>query len=402
MIRSCLVAVLLMAAICPAVGFADTENAFQRRAEIMLSGSGYKAIQITPDIYSNSRTDLADIVIMSDDGTVIPYFIHDRAAIEEFSDSSFPMDFENRFISNNNLYLDFSLTSLPENQDILATSIRLSSRDQFVRDVSVLGSFDGLYWEPVTRYTIFNVSDSQRLEIPLSPAQRYIWYRFRIPFAEDPISIDSVELNYNSSVWRFSEFIEGLVVPFSVEENGNTTVVTLQGVRNLPLVSITLGTDSMFKRRVSAGHTQKELFNLMFEDASYQDLVLPMDGYASHSDELEIIIFNNDDAPIQLNSVEIEYRTAVLVFDAPQSGTAYVYYGNPGITSPPRYDIMNYMDMVLERGYEILSLGEPEELFNEPPLEEDRDYSLYYSIVLVATASVLVIIIVLRLKKVSK
>ena len=337
MIRRCLTPVLLIVAIfiCATTGLAATENAFRRRAEIMLSGSGYKAIQITPDIYSNSRPNLADIVIMSDDGTVIPYFIHDGAAVEEAFDSSFSMDFENRFIYNNNLYLDFSLTSLPENQDILATSIRLSSRDQFVRDVSILGSYDGSYWEPVTSYNIFNVSDSQRLEIPLSPAQRYRWYRFRIPFAEDTVTFDSVELNYNSSIWRFSDFIEGLAVPFSVEEDGTTTIVTLQGVRNLPIVNISLGTESMFKRRVTAGHSQKELFNLMFEDASYQDLTLPMDGYTSHSDELTLLIFNNDDIPIQLDSIEIEYRTAVLVFEAPQSGSAYVYYGNPEITSPP-------------------------------------------------------------------
>ena len=63
---------------------------------------------------------------------------------------------------------------------------------------------------------------------------------------------------------------------------------------------------------------------------------------------------------------------------------------------------MNYMDMVLERGYEILPLGEPEGLISEPTQEEDIDYSLYYNIVIVATALVLVVIIVLRLKKVSK
>jgi len=75
MIRRCLTPVLLITAIfiCTTTELAATENAFQRRAEITLSGSGYKAIQITADIYSNSQPNLADIVIMSDDGTVIFY-----------------------------------------------------------------------------------------------------------------------------------------------------------------------------------------------------------------------------------------------------------------------------------------------------------------------------------------
>jgi len=364
-------------------------------------GSGYKSVKLSPEIYANARTDLADILILDGAGSPIPYFILNLTSTDERSETVYPMALADSFIKDSDRYYDYSVTSVPENQDILATSIKISARGEFVKNISVSGSYDGIHWEGAVNYTIFNVDGSSRLEIPLSPALKYTWYRFRIPFADDPIAIDGMELAYSPSVRRLTEFTEGLSPAFSTQTDGKETVVTLNGVKNLPLADISIHTGSTFKRRVTAGYTDKTLFNLSFNDTAYQDLTLPMNGYAPAADSLAITIYNNDDAPIQIDGADVEYRAARLVFKAPAEGQAYVYYGDPSIMSPPRYDIANYTDLVLNQGVDVLALGEPEiiQAAPEEPPPAVTDYRLYYNILIGVIAAVLAAVIVLRLRK---
>ncbi|MDR1558398.1 MAG: hypothetical protein LBS84_01640, partial [Clostridiales bacterium] len=234
----------------------------------------------------------------------------------------------------------------------------------------------------------------------LSPALKYTWYRFRIPFAQEPVSFESVELYYSKTVWSQINFIEQFSPDYSMGRDGEKSVITLKNLKNLPITGITLKTESMFKRLVSGRDSQKYLFNLRFGDSAYQDLTLPTHGYASDTDDLSLYIDDNDDSPIKVDGIDIEYHAARLVFEAPETETLYLYYGNPEIDSPPGYDIANYMDLVLEQGYETLSLGKPEVL--ETASEPARDYSVYYNIVITVTAAALIIVIVLRLQKVNK
>ena len=383
---------------------AELDIQFQKKAEIKLFTEGYKAVKLTPDIYANTKSNLADILIMSDSGEPVPYFIQNQASAYEHTDAIYPMTQNALLIKNNVRYYDYFVSSIPENQDIIATSIKIYAQGQFVKTVSIQGSYDGAYWENAVNYTIYNVDGSQRLDIPLSPALKYTWYRFGVPFADDPIHIDKVELYYSSAEWHLTSFTEHLSPLFSMEQAGRKSVITIKDVKNLPIINISLSSNSMFKRMVSVAHTKKTLFNLRFNDNTYQDLTIPLYEYASKEDSLKLNITNNDDLPIQVDSIDVEYRTAYLVFEAPKSKRAYVYYGCPAIETPPYYDITEYKDLVINHGYVIHALGDPEILNMEPSPEPSNspDYSMYYNIVIGLTAAVLIVIIVIRLQKVHR
>jgi hypothetical protein len=198
-------------------------------------------------------------------------------------------------------------------------------------------------------------------------------------------------------------FTNSISPKFSTKEQGNTTIIKIQGIRNLQPSSITLKTDSIFKRNVTFnGSVSKVLYNLNFTNESYRDLTIPLSLGRITSDTSELIIDNKDDKPIKVSEIEVKYLTDELIFEGSKSNEYTLKFGNNEIQTPKDYDISNYRELILKEGYDVLSVKEIREIKEEPPkmyIKPQYDYKLIFNISISVAAVVMGVTLFLKLKK---
>jgi hypothetical protein len=374
-----------------------------RYAAVLTSeeGENYTSVRLTPEIIGKSRSDLADLLLVSD-GQAVPYFINSYSIARNMSVTVYEMDLADSYIKDPFQYLDYRLSPEPSGgSDIAATSINIAAFGQFVKDIALYGSYDGMNWDFVADDSIFQVEGSQKLSVSLLPREKYTWYRFRVSGGQEPVSFDRVWLEYSLDTVSKNAFAETLTPPMTVRQDKKTTVIALNGLRNLTLTDIEIKTDSMFKRNVSVNGVSHTLYNLVFGGERYRGLTLPMNRYQCPSDQLEIRVDNGDDVPIEVDSVTVSYLTYDVVFQNTRAPVT-LYFGGNGISEPPRYDIASYKEHILAEGYGRTGISEITGQPVEPPQEAaPPDYTLFFNITIIAAAVLLAALLATRLKKVK-
>lgn len=360
----------------------------------------YKAIRLTPEIYNKIRGDMSDLELDDKDNEPIPYFINSFEESSVESGNTYNMNLVNSYVKDEFSYYDYAV----ENQqagDITATSIEVqTSQEDFAKKVEILGSYDNINWEKVQDDVLYNVDGNKKFEVTFNGIKKYTYYRFKISNNLEKISFSSVVLKFNKTTQKREYFINSISPEFSTEESANTTVVKIKGLRNLKLSSITLQTDSTFKRKVTFdGSDSKVLYNLDFADTSYRYLTIPLNSHRITDDTAEITIDNKDDKPIKISGIEAKYLADELVFDGSKSNEYMLRFGNDEIKTPKNYDISNYKELIFKEGYDVLDMkeikGEPSKTSTKP----QYDYKLIFNIGISAVAVIMGIIVFLKLKK---
>ena len=357
----------------------------------------YKAFRLTPEIYNATDEDLVDLLVYAD-GTVQPYFLNSWELKKTADSCSYPMAQADSFLKDEDQFLDYQAQELP-NEDLLATSIHVEADGQFVKEVELLGSYDGAKWESVGHDTLYRVEDSRKLSINFAGEQKYSWYRFRLVGNQQPVTFTNVWLQYDMELAQTQSFTEDYLPAFTVAEEGTDTVVSLQGLRNVPLAELMIVTNSTFKRTVRVAHITETLYSLPFAGNTFQRLAVPMNGYQSAGDTLELRIRNGDDTPINIISVQARYYAWDVVFKNPSANAATLYFGNSQITTPPRYDIASYQEFVLAQGYDLLPFAHIQVLSEPEQSVEPKDYTKVLNVVVTAAAVLLAAIILLMMRK---
>lgn len=360
----------------------------------------YKAVRLTPEIYNKIRGDMADLELYDKDNEPVPYFINSFVESEIESRNTYNMKLVNSFIKDEYSYYDYALEN-QQNGDITATSMEVQTNQEgFAKKVEIFGGYDNVNWEKVQDDILYSVDGNKKLEITFNGVKKYTYYRAKIPNNLEKISFSSVLLKFNKTMQNKEYFINSISPEFSTEERGNTTAIKIQGFKNLKLSSITLKTDSIFKRRVTFdGSNSKELYNLDFASTSYRDLAIPFSSYRVTSDTAEITIENKDDKPIKVSGIEAKYIADELVFDGSKSSEYMLRFGNSEIQTPKKYDISNYKELILKEGYDVLNVKELKEESSKVPIKEQYDYKLIFNIAISVVAAVMGIIVFLKLKK---
>jgi hypothetical protein len=407
--RLCAVALLVMLGfsrtpvLCVSASDPEPEDFLYTASATLTGERDYAAVRLTPEIFALARGDLSDIRLFADTGAgaaaVLPYFVNSFEVETGSAHSTYDMTMKDAFVKDNDQILDYALTT-PQADDVRATAVHMRSGDEFVKQVALFGGYDGVHWEKITNATIYRAEGNEKLMIPLQPFEKYTWYRFVLAGEQDPVSFDDVWLEYYSFMAVQSAFIEEFSPPFSVEQDGKETVISLPGAKNLPLAAIELKTLGMFKREVSVEHIRQTLYNLRFGDAAYQNLSLSLSEYKSPPGGLEVRIENKDDAPISIDGVTLRYYTCDLVFEKPARGSVLLAFGNDGIYAPPEYDIAAYRTYILEGGYDALPLGA---VFARPAEEPEEggwlDPKIAFNVSVIAAAVILIAIILARLRR---
>lgn len=360
----------------------------------------YKAVRLTPEIYNKIRGDMADLELYDKDNEPVPYFINSFVESEVESRNTYNMKLVNSFIKDEYSYYDYALQN-QQNGDIIATSIEVkTNKEGFAKKVEIFGGYDNVNWEKVQDDILYSVDGNKKLEITFNGVKKYTYYRFKIPNNLEKISFSSVLLKFNKTMQNKEYFINSISPEFSTEERGNTTAIKIQGLKNLKLSSITLKTDSIFKRRVTFdGSNSKVLYNLDFASTSYRDLTIPLTLHRVTSDTAEITIENKDDKPIEISGIEAKYIVDELIFDGSKSSEYTLRFGNSEIQTPKKYDISNYKELILKEGYDVLKVKELKEESSKVPIQEQYDYKLIFNIAISLAAVVMGVIVFLKLKK---
>jgi len=387
---------LIFTASLTPVSFVSANQASLYSMDIALEGSlPYKAFALPPEIINHAGI-TALRVIDRESGEEIPYFIHSAAYEESAKQDYVRFDFVRQFERSRNYYLDFR-AYVPYNIDPLVSHISLVPfQGEFLTNITVLGSYDGQGWTEVTSGLIYAVGDVSQTEIDLRGVQRYAYYRLRIPVPPASQGIDFQAQGIHRQAW-----IER--IPFTVRQeadfevdsaDGISTVVlfglaeTQASMENLWITGVQIEAASIFKRNVNTGYGRLQtIYRLIFQDTELENTFITYPGYPQASN-ISFSIADHDDRPIDIIRIWVDYIAHYVIFRA-EDGREYVlHYG--GELNRPVYDIENFRDMIIQDGFDRVSLQGPALLINEGTIE--RDYSWLFNIVIVLAGIVLTII----------
>ena len=378
-------------------------TAFAHTGEIQISGENkYKAIRLTPEIYNNSNSDLSDILIKDSKGENVPYFINTGFQKVYEGKENYPMELINSYTKDNSFYFDYKLTTERES-DIVATSVEVStSNTNFAKIVDVYGSYDNLHWEFVQNDKLYNIDGKSKLSIEFNKPQKYTHYRFKLANNLEKISFEAVNLVYSIAISEKNYFIENLTPAFGIEEKDKTTFVKIEGLKNLRLCSVTIETDSMFKRTAKAPlSSEKEIYNLSLNETSYTDTTLPLDWQISQEDIYVITITNNDDKPINITGITVRYYADEVVFEGNANESYTLEFGADATKTSPVYDITKYKGEILKGTIDKVTISAIN-YDKENEKSEERDYKVIFNIVVTGITVLLGGLILFRLRRIPE
>lgn len=421
MIKAGALALALLLCLPPLPAAADEAPAelLRTRFSVDTGGAeGYVELLLQADVYTAAaHPDLGDLRVLEvESGTPVPYVLYDESREQELVNASFQGHYLSQYEEKGDLYLDFELARL-EGHDVYGNQLYLvTDNSNFAKRMTLQGSHDGLAWSAITNDTLYRVEGQERLHFTFDTLIKYPYYRITLPNNKEAIHISAVELRYTaerSNLRRFHGALEH--VPFEVarpDANGGipTTVVTLDtnAMRNLPLTGVELLCDDMFQREVAVQFTKVSeasgfassthlnhttLYNLHFQDLSLRSTTVELDG--SPRLGLSLIIRDYDNAPLNIEGVNLTYNAHKLLFKAEPGKQYTIEVGQAALTSP-NYDIQSYVGHILENEtVATVSCGPPQLLLPEPPAPENTGGGMALSLA-VGAASILLLVLIAR------
>lgn len=376
---------------------------FAHTADISNSGENkYKLVRLTPQIYNLANSDLSDIRLKDEKGNNVPYFINSGYLTTYGESFDYPMVLVNSFEKDDFFYFDYKV-DMDYEQNILATSIVLSTDNVgFAKKVEVSGSYDGINWTKVKDDIIYSVDNKSNLEIKFGSTQKFTHYRFGLSNNIEKVSFPKVQLCYSEEKSKTEYFIESLIPEYNIEEKGKETHISIFGLKNLRLDEITISTDDVFKRMAGTPKGMKEIYNLSFGNERYCDTTLQMNRYVSKDDVFTVVIYNEDDKPIEISAINVKYFADELVFDGSGSGAFVLEFGADASLKKPTYDIEKYKNDVLRQQIDKLDISNISIVQPTPPVQKDEekkaDYTIVFNVTVIVVAVILGVIILTRLK----
>jgi len=375
-------------------------TALAHTAKIEIEGENrYKAIRLTPQIYSAANSNLSDLLIKDSRGESVPYFINTGSKTESVNREAYSMELINSYLMEDNFYFDYKLATT-RSGDTISTSIDFVTRNaNFAKEVDVYGSYDNVHWDFVQKDKIYSIDDKSKLTIEFEHPQKFTHYRLKLANNLEQIYFDTVNCIYSVETSEETYFIQNLEPEFRVESGEKTTSIVIEGLKNLRLNDITIHTDSMFKRNARAPNgVNKEIFNLSLNDTSYSDTTIPLYWYISPDESFIVTIADADDKPIQVNGVTARYYADEIVFEGDSNEVYTLEFGEDPAKTAPVYDIERYKSEILRGAIDKVVIGEITYEEAEEPAP-GRDYRLIFNIVIVIVTLLLGTVIVLKLRK---
>lgn len=381
---------------------------------ILLAGeSPYKAIYLDEAVYHEAQKGLDDVRIIEDaSGEEVPYYLQNSVRLHNQVDETYPMIVVNEFIKDDRSYIEFKKEYIDQQVDQLTTYLTFDiSGDNFAVHVSLEGSFDGLNWELINsgkEQEIFRVAAGEQIGFYLEVPVKYTYFRLSTE-SQTTLLYKGATAHYIEESEEEARYKKQKELLYERHEEKETkrTILTIDNSDHLRLSEMSLETDGRFKRKYHVkGKADQEVGVTLGEGVIYKsdldgnlsgETTILLNNAASY-DEIEVIIYNYDDQPLEIKSVEGIYEIDKLVFEAKKGCTYSLSYGDEE-KSAPYYDIIAYQDVLEKEVQSVVSLGKVQIQKEETKTSVKRNLTWFYQMIIGLVSILLVVMIIKSGKK---
>lgn len=377
--------------------------------------SSYKSFYLAENIYKYSKNDLSDIRIINEKNEFIPYYLYNKY-LHNANESL--IGYESKQVHShidskeNKKYIDFQIVSESKTTDIIGNRLSLTiNSSNFFKKVEVYGGYDNIEWDFIKEDELYRINESQNLNIQLDRIYKYTYYRIVLLDDIEDTSIDNLELIYNNKEVIYHEYSTTKNANYEVDldKEENDTIIYLYNENNLRIKDMEIISGDDFKRKYYIyfkGQNNEEFRQLDYGEIHQIDLknfkarktIISLDSYQYfdiNPNIIKIVVKNNDNAPINIDNIKINYIVDKIVFKDTGSNEYRILFGNTD-AHRPSYDIEAYKEHIEGEDQEVCQL---QTIVTQKATEKKTGKEVNYNLILnitIASISLLLVFIIIR------
>lgn len=403
----CLASIILV--LYSSIGLAngDEDDIWKYEKEILTKTElEYKEIILDKEVYRHSNPDLSDIRIVDGDGEFLPYYIVGQYENTE-GDTVYSYYAEKilEFEKNGDSFIDFKLINESREKDFIVNQIALDIdlSYNFAKEINIYGSYDNEKWEMIKRDNIYNIAEenNSKTHIYFDEDLKYSYYRISILKNIENIKVDSVRPMRNEE-WlvNVNDYTADEELEYQINEKDGETLVSIYNPDKLRIFKIQVFTDDIFNREYSLLSQNAYLYGMgrLSSEQGGNIINIYQDYSREEGENLDLVIYNRDDRPINIERIVLSYYIDRLVFKSTARDDYRMLVGNKDARAP-YYDIISYKSDIEAQERELAVFGGTKENTIEQKMENEFNMKIILNIVVIATSIFLIFII---LKNISK
>ncbi|SFL94963.1 Protein of unknown function [Paenibacillus sp. 1_12] len=354
MVIATLVGSLLLSSITFAAEPANRSD-WRYTKSIELQGSGkYVALFLDEEVYKGAREDLGDLRIVNDKGQFVPYYVDSGAAKAADKQVVYPSNLINTGKSNKDTFIDFRIVAQDVTKDIQGNRVALSLPEQaFLKHLELYGSYDGNQWELLHKDYVYRTEQLEKNTVVLDKTVKFAYYRVKIIDNVENLVFPQLQLIHYTRETSWQEFAKTTSLPYDTKQDHGQTLLSIRNDNRLRITAIQLEAQGSFRRSYTVQTAEgqdiaikgkRELYRLDFKDVQLQNTTI-IGADPITNPVFTIKINNQDNAPILLTGLKIDYVIDKVVFERQEGRTYQLMYGNSS-ASKPSYDIASFRTQI--------------------------------------------------------
>lgn len=403
----CISAIIL--ALFSPLGFASDENGdiWKYEKEILTESElEYKEIILDKEVYRYSNPDLSDIRIVDGADNFLPYYIVGQYEnIEASNQYIYYTEKILEFGKNSDLFFDFKLISESTEKDFIVNQIDLDIdlSYNFAKEIITYGSYDNEKWDLIKRDDIYNIGEenNSKTSIYFDGDLKYNYYRLSILKNIEDLKIDSIRAIRNEEpLVNINDYIVEEELEYQIDEKNSETVLSISNPDKLKIFKIQVFTDDIFNREYSLLSQSAYLYNMGTINSEQGGNIINIyeDYNREDAENLNLVIYNRDDKPINIDRILVSYYIDRLVFKSQGKDEYRILLGNEDARAP-YYDIISYKSDIEAEEKEMVVFGDTEENIIENRVDKEFNMKIILNIVVIATSIFLIFIILKNMSK---
>ena len=360
----------------------------------------YKAFFLEPEVYSQARSDLADLRIMDDSFQKIPYIIQRGFERRQSNTTIYESQQIKSFKKKGDSFFDFKLSHQDVDKDTSGTGLCLNlPQENLLKRIEIFGSYDGEQWHLVWSGTVYRVDDLVQNEVDFAKVEKFGYYRIKVLDNAENHRILGLQLLHSNLIIDWQSFGRSTRLDYEIKEEERQTIITIRNPYRLKINRVHLKAGGNFKRRCRVFDEQgtvknledTEVYNLDFEDVNVTKTQINLGKYPCASSVIYAKIDNRDNPPLNISAIDVDYLVDRVIFEATNSSEYYLFFGNP-LAEHQDYDIESYREQVIRAAHELLQL-EDIQVTETTAKKKETSFQWLFNVLMGAAAVVLITIL---------
>jgi hypothetical protein len=376
--------VSLFVLICISIGLGQSPRFGYRRKLLPSSKEGWYAVTLPQDIFKHIKSDYSDLRLYQLNGTdtlEIPYLI--RIKNDEISEGVISLPVLNKSMKDGKLFLTFQLN---RDQSVNYLDLHFEEKN-FNASVKFEGSNDQKEWfELVNRQRILSIQNND-IDFSVStlhfPLTNYKFLRASIT-SDKPLTFkDATFRSKEVKAGSFTDIKTTHKITSDKKTKQTVAEVSFNEYQSVSRLSVQVNHQGDYYRSFSlealrdSSQSPNQQWQYYYEPVfnGYLTSIEPNEFEFNliSSNRLRIIVFNADNAPLNIEGFKVTAPQIDLVAQL-KPGENFLFYNNSSLY-PPSYDLVHFEDQVPD-SLSFIQSGKEEKLTPEKekvsPLMENK------------------------------